>query len=112
MNNMPCVKQVKSHALWFHGDLIWLMAETLSGLYTDLRMDFPGGSDSKVSAYNVGHLGLIPGSGRSSGGEHGNPHQCSRLEKSHGLRSLVGYSPWGHKESDMTERLPFLSLSF
>ena len=24
--------------------------------------------------------------------------------KSHGLRSLVGYSPWGHKESDMTER--------
>ena len=26
-------------------------------------------------------------------------------EKSHGQRSLVGYSPWGHKESDMTERL-------
>ena len=24
---------------------------------------------------------------------------------SHGQRSLVGYSPWGHKESDMTERL-------
>ena len=23
--------------------------------------------------------------------------------KFHGLRSLVGYSPWGHKESDMTE---------
>ena len=27
--------------------------------------------------------------------------------KSHGQRSLVGYSPWGHKESDMTERLHF-----
>ena len=27
------------------------------------------------------------------------------LGKSHGQRSLVGYSPWGHKESDMTERL-------
>ena len=27
--------------------------------------------------------------------------------KSHGLRSLVGYSPWGHKESDTTERLHF-----
>ena len=26
--------------------------------------------------------------------------------KSHGQRSLVGYSPWGHKESDTTERLP------
>ena len=30
-------------------------------------------------------------------------------EKSHGQRSLVGYSPWGCKESDMTERL--LSLN-
>ena len=27
--------------------------------------------------------------------------------KSHGWRSLVGYSPWGHKESDMTEQLHF-----
>ena len=27
--------------------------------------------------------------------------------KFHGLRSLVGYSPWGRKESDMTERLHF-----
>jgi len=25
--------------------------------------------------------------------------------KSHGPRSLVGYNPWGHKESDTTERL-------
>ena len=33
--------------------------------------------------------------------------------KSHGWRSLEGYSPWGHKESDMAERLHFLSfLSF
>ena len=32
--------------------------------------------------------------------------------KSHGQRSLVGCSPWGRKESDMTERLPFhFSLS-
>ena len=27
--------------------------------------------------------------------------------KSHGRRSLVGYSPWGREESDMTERLRF-----
>ena len=27
--------------------------------------------------------------------------------ESHGQRSLVGYSPWGHKESDTTERLHF-----
>ena len=32
--------------------------------------------------------------------------------KSHGRRSLVGYSPWGREESDTTERLPFhFSLS-
>ena len=32
--------------------------------------------------------------------------------KSHGWRSLVGCSPWGHEESDMTEQLPFhFSLS-
>ena len=28
----------------------------------------------------------------------------------HGQRSLAGYSPWGHKESDITERLHFLSF--
>ena len=31
------------------------------------------------------------------------PLQYSCLDKSHGQRSWVGYSPWDHKESDMTE---------
>ena len=43
-------------------------------------MDFTGGSDSKVSVYNVGDLGLIPGSGRSPGEGNGNPLQYSYLE--------------------------------
>ena len=43
-------------------------------------MDFPGGSDSKASAYNAGDLGLIPGSGISSGEGNGNPVQYSCLE--------------------------------
>ena len=30
--------------------------------------------------------------------------------KFHGLRSLVGYSPWGRKELDTTEQLHFTSL--
>ena len=30
--------------------------------------------------------------------------------KSHGQRSMVGCSPWGHEESDTTERLPFHAL--
>ena len=35
------------------------------------------------------------------------PHSSTLAGKSHGLRSLVGYSPWGRKESDTTERLHF-----
>ena len=47
----------------------------------------------------------IPGSGSSPGEGHGSPLQCSCLENPHGQRSLAGYSPWGHTESDVTERL-------
>ena len=53
----------------------------------------------------AGDLGSIPGLGRSPGGGHGGPLQCSGLENPHGRGSLAGYSPWGHKESDMTEQL-------
>ena len=42
--------------------------------------DFPGGSDSKASAYNEGDLGLIPGSGRFPGEGNGNPLQYSCLK--------------------------------
>ena len=59
----------------------------------------------KQSAYNAGDLGLIPGLGKSPGGEHSNPLQCFSLENPHGQRSLMGYSPWGNKELDTTERL-------
>ena len=44
------------------------------------RNDFPGGSDGKVSAYNAGDLGSIPGLGRSSGEGNGNPLQYSWIE--------------------------------
>jgi len=64
--------------------------------------NFPGGSDGKASAYNAGDLDSIPGLGRSPGEGNGNPLLPG---KSHGWRSLVGYSPWGHKELDMTEQL-------
>ena len=48
--------------------------------------------------------GSIPGLGRSPGEGNGNPVQFSCLENSMD-RSLVDYSPWGHKESDITEQL-------
>ena len=41
---------------------------------------FPGGSDSKALAYNVGDLGSIPGPGRSPGEGNGNLLQHACLE--------------------------------
>ena len=66
---------------------------------------FCGGSDGKASAYNAGDLGLIPGSERSSGEGKWQPTPVFLPGKSHRWRSIVGYSPCGHKESDTTERL-------
>ena len=44
--------------------------------YTHIQgVDLPGGSDGKASIYNVGDLGSIPGSGRSSREGNGNPLQ-------------------------------------
>ena len=43
---------------------------------------FPGGSDGKESACNVGHLGLIPGWGRAPRERNGYPLQYSCLENS------------------------------
>ena len=57
-------------------------------------------SDSKESPCSTGDMGSIPGLGRFSRGVHGNPLQYSCLENPHGQRSLVGYSPWGCRESD------------
>ena len=48
---------------------------------------------------NAGDMGLIPELGRSPGEGSDNPLQYSCLEESHGQRSLVGYSPQGHKVS-------------
>ena len=45
-------------------------------------MGFPGGSEVKVSASNVGDLGSIPALGRSPGEGNGNPLQYSCLENS------------------------------
>ena len=60
----------------------------------------------KNPSANVGDIrdvGSIPGWRRSPGGGCGDPLQYSCLENTHGQRSLVGYSPWDHKESDTIE---------
>ena len=58
-------------------------------------------SAGKESACNTGNLGLIPGLGGSPGeGREQLPTPGFWPGEFHGL-----YSPWGHKESDTTERL-------
>ena len=66
-------------------------------------LGFPGGSEGKESACNAGDLDSLPGSGIFSGEGNGKSLQYSG--EFHGQRTLEGYSPWGRKESDMTEQL-------
>ena len=72
-------------------------------LITVYILDFRGVSDSKESTCNVVNLGSFPGLERSPGEGNGYPLQYSCLENLHGQWSLVGYNPWGCKESDVTE---------
>ena len=51
----------------------------------------------------VRSLGSSVGWEDPPGGGHGNPLQYSCLKNPHGQRSLASYSPWGVRESDMTE---------
>ena len=53
---------------------------------------FHGGSAGEESTCNAGDLGSVPRLARHLGGGHGQ-------------KSLGGYSPWSHKESDTTEQL-------
>ena len=80
------------------------MPKILATIYHH-HIGFPDSSVAKESACNAGDPSLTPGSGRSTGEGTGYPLQYSCLENPHEQRSLAGYSPWGHKESDMTERL-------
>ena len=68
-----------------------------------IKLGFLGGSDSKESAGNAGDPGSVPGSGRSPGEGNGNP--VFLPGEFHGQKSLVGYRPWHHKVSDMTEAI-------
>ena len=72
-----------------------------------INLGFPGGSDSKESTCNAGVPGSIPGLGRFPWRRKWQPTPVFLPGESHGQRSLVGYSPRGHKESDTTERFHF-----
>ena len=75
---------------------IWWFSISLRKTPTFLIVGFPGSSAGKESACNAGDPSSIPGLGRSPGEGKGYPLQYSGLENSMN-------SPWGCKESDMTE---------
>ena len=60
--------------------LIFLKEKVICIYFPLHKCGFPGGSDGKVSVYNAGDLGSIPGLGRFPGEGSGNPPQYSCLE--------------------------------
>ena len=61
-------------------------------------MCFPGGSVVKNQPVSAGDMGSIPGSGRSPWNKKQQPIPVFLPGKFHGQRSLVGFSPWGHRD--------------
>ena len=72
---------------------------------------FPGGSEGEVFTCNAGDLGSISGSGKTPWRRKLQPTPVFLPGESHGRKSLVGYSPWGRKETATTERLSFFYVN-
>ena len=93
--------------------LIYRKAKFINKKWHTKPPGFPGGSDSKVSACNVGDQGSIPGSERSPEEGSGNPLQYSCLENPMDRGAMVDYSPWVTKNrtrlSDFTSLSPLYS---
>ena len=60
--------------------------------------DFLGGASGNVSTCNAADLGLIPGVGKTPWRRKWQPASVFLPGEFHGQRSLVSYSPWGHRE--------------
>ena len=68
---------------------------------------FPGGSDGKSVCLQCGRPGFNPWVGKIPWRRKWQSTLVFLPGESHGQGSLVGYSPWDRKESDMTEQLHF-----
>ena len=86
MPSLPQFTRLTSYSLLYHMSFKYLQLITPSmktlkfNHFFSLYFNFPGGSNGKVSDYNAGDLGSIPGWGRSPGEGNGNPLQYSCLE--------------------------------
>ena len=85
-----------------------MMGRKNSGLSS--LLGFPGGSNTKKKiCLQYERPGFDPWFGKIPCRRKWQPTSAFLPGKSLGQRSLVGYSPWGHKESDTTERLTHTS---
>ena len=75
-------------------------------------MVFSGGSESKSICLQCRRPGLDPWIRKIPWRRKWQPNPVLLPGKSHGWRRLIGYSPWGHKESDTTEQLHFQFFTF
>ena len=73
--------------------------------FQPITWSFPGGSDGKEPACNAGDPGSIPRSRKIPWKREWLLTLAFLHGEFHGQRNLVGYSPWGRKELDATERL-------
>ena len=82
------------------------MRDLETGYDDSTRREGPcGGSDGEDPARGAGDLGLVLGLGSFPQRRDWLPTLVFLPGEFHGQRSLAGYTPWGCKESDMTERL-------
>ena len=106
------------HVIWTQGlgwgggggasavDLIfWIWKVEHFGFCPTGHPSFPDRSVVKNVPANTGHVGSIPGSGKSPGGRHGNPLQYSCLGNPMDRGAWWATVHRGHKESDTTEAI-------
>ena len=102
-----------SHPLLSPSSLTFNLSQNqgLFKLVSSSHKDFPGASDCKSICLQCGRPGFDLWVGKIPCRRKWQSTPELLPGKSHGQRSLVGYSPWGHKESDTTEQLHFTSFS-
>ena len=73
---------------------------------------WPSGKESACQVEDAGDVGSIPLVGKMLCSRKWQPTPVFLPGKSHRQKILEGYSPWGHRESDMIERLNNNKCSF
>ena len=108
-NSLPLshVRNPKKDFMKPWNPLEWQPTPLFSGFLATLV----GGSESKVSVCNAGDLRFNPWVGKISWRRKWQPTPVFLPGKSHGWRSPVGYSPWGHRVGSDWATLSFLSAT-